>query len=755
MYKFETPSRTLPLLTALFLGVLVTGCGGGGQVGILGGGTVGTVPAVTSVTPTPNATGVALNNKIITAAFTKPMDVATLTNANFSLACPTGTPVTGTTIGYVAGANLATMTLPVANLPASTVCTATIASAVRDSTGYAMGSNFTWSFSTGPTLDTTAPMVSGTSNANGATNVPTNTKVGATFSEAMDPSTITTTTFTFKQGVTVVPGTLSYSGVNAIFTPTAALAPSTVYTATVTTAAKDTAGNAMASNHIWSWTTSASSDTTAPRVTATIHANGATNVATNTNVGATFSENMDASTITNANFILKQGTTVIPGTLSYSGVNAVFNPLSNLAPNTLYSVTVKGGTTGVADLANNRMTTDYVISWTTAATTDTTAPTVTSTNPAAATTICINKSVNATFSEAMDPLTVSSETFTLSETAGGAAVAGLVSYDSASNIATFKPTANLAVTTGYTATIKGGVNGAKDSAGNALAVDKVVSFTTNNASCTASPALGAAAAFGGFGGNATLTNDGLNTIINGDTGVNASSTTVTGLRDAGANVYTVTTSNDGKVNGVIHTLTAPPGSVAGAVVTQARADALVAFNALSPASMPGGIDVTDALTCATCGGAGQGPGQLAGRTLPPGVYLSTTGTYGIGITVPTAGNLTLDGGGDANAVWVFQTAAGTGTLTVGVTGPATPATPIQVLLINGASAKNVFWYAPGGASIGTGSTMAGTILSDASITLSTTGGSPPTAVVTTLNGRAIALTAGVTMTNSVVNVPAP
>lgn len=121
----------------------------------------------------------------------------------------------------------------------------------------------------------------------------------------------------------------------------------------------------------------------------------------------------------------------------------------------------------------------------------------------------------------------------------------------------------------------------------------------------------------------------------------------------------------------------------------------------------------------------------------------------------TTANLTLDAGGDANAVWIFQTAAGVGTLNVGLTGPATPAVPIQILLINGAQPKNVFWYVPAGATIGTGSTMVGTMLADAAITLSTTGGSPPTAVTTTLNGRAIALTAGVSMTNTVVNVPAP
>jgi hypothetical protein len=251
-----------------------------------------------------------------------------------------------------------------------------------------------------------------------------------------------------------------------------------------------------------------------------------------------------------------------------------------------------------------------------------------------------------------------------------------------------------------------------------------------------------------------LTNDGLNTVINGDIGVGAASTKITGLHDSGGNVYTITPNNNGVVGGLIYTLTAPPGSVAGAAVAQAAADALVAFNSLSPASLPGGIDVSSLAQCPSCGGAGEGADALAGRTLPPGVYLSTTGTYDIGGVGRTTADLTLDAGGDANAVWVFQTAAGTGTLNVGLTGPATPAVPIQVLLI-GALPKNVFWYVPAGATIGTGSTMVGTMLADASITISTTGGTPPTAVTTTLDGRAIALTAAVTMVNTVINVPAP
>jgi len=58
-----------------------------------------------------------------------------------------------------------------------------------------------------------------------------------------------------KQGSTSVAGTVTYSGTTATFTPSAALAGGTVYTGTITTGAKDAAGNALASNYSWSFTT--------------------------------------------------------------------------------------------------------------------------------------------------------------------------------------------------------------------------------------------------------------------------------------------------------------------------------------------------------------------------------------------------------------------------------------------------------------------------------------------------------------------
>lgn len=109
----------------------------------------------------------------------------------------------------------------------------------------------------------TAPVVNPTAAStdplNNVTGVARNKEVAFTFSEAMDPLTINATTFTLKQGTTAVPGTVSYSGNTATFTPTNTLAASSVYTATMTTGAKTIEGNSLASNSVWTFTTGGSS----------------------------------------------------------------------------------------------------------------------------------------------------------------------------------------------------------------------------------------------------------------------------------------------------------------------------------------------------------------------------------------------------------------------------------------------------------------------------------------------------------------
>ncbi len=108
----------------------------------------------------------------------------------------------------------------------------------------------------------------------------------------------------------------------------------------------------------------------------------------------------------------------------------------------------------------------------------TTGPTVSSTVPAAgATGVAIDTTITATFSTAMDPATITTTTFTV--TTGATAVTGTVALSANGLTATFTPDADLTADTLYTATI---TTGAKDVNGNALAADKVWTFTTGTGS---------------------------------------------------------------------------------------------------------------------------------------------------------------------------------------------------------------------------------------------------------------------------------
>src|ERR1700680_291201 len=94
-------------------------------------------------------------------------------------------------------------------------------------TGFAAGCGREQTPVSVPTVISTVP-------ANGATNVLVKAQIAATFSKAMDPTTITTTTFTLTgPGATAVAGAVTLSGTTALFTPTAPLAGSTLYTATI------------------------------------------------------------------------------------------------------------------------------------------------------------------------------------------------------------------------------------------------------------------------------------------------------------------------------------------------------------------------------------------------------------------------------------------------------------------------------------------------------------------------------------------
>jgi hypothetical protein len=461
---------------------------------------------------------------------------------------------------------------------------------------------------------------------------------------------------------------------------------------------------------------------------------------------------MDASTITSTTFKLAEGSssTAVSGLLAYAvvGNTLTFTPTEDLAASTTYTATI---TTGAKDLAGNALASDYVWTFTTGAATDTTSPELTLVYPASgATDVALNQAVTATFSEAMNPLTLTTSTFEL--TKSGSTVAATITYDAANLIATLTPTASLTANTTYTATV---TSGTTDLAGNSLGSTGATnpwSFTTASATTTPPITLGSTVSlFGAFGGGAGITNQGINTVVTGDIGSTAASSLITGFHDSTVVTggvyectYTETTSNMGLVNGEIYTApgTSQPtaacpdeGTTATNVIAEtAASEAQTAYNTLT--AITGGVDVS---TCTTCGTTGGDAGQLGNRTLYPGTYASSTGSYDI-----TTGDLTLDAEGNADAYWVFQMST---SLTIGTSSEAR-----SVILKNGALASHIFWQVGSAATINGiqgGGTVEGTIISYAGITVSTAG----VTNLTTINGRLLALNASVTIVNTAINVP--
>jgi len=425
-------------------------------------------PTVISTIPAGGATLVAVNT-VVSATFSEPMNPLTLTNATFTVTGPGATPVAGV-VSY--SGSTATFT-PTAVLANSTLFTATITTGAKDPAGAALAANFVWTFTTAP-----PPTVVSTVPANGASVVPVNTLVSATFSGPMNPATITGTTFTVTgPGTTPVAGVVTYSGTTATFTPTAALANSTLFTATITTGAKDPTGAPLAANFVWTFTTTALPAVVPP----TVPASNAVGVAEGVVLSATFNVPMDATTINTTTFKLTgPGTTPVTGSVNYSGSTATFTPTALLAVSTLYTATI---TTGAKDPKGVPLAANYVWTFTTAP-----PPAVTSTVPASgASNVPLNQKISATFNTTMTASTITAAgTFTVAKTTGGTAVAGAVTYDSASNTAIFTPTAALTASTQYTTTV---TTAAQSTQGNALPANYVWSFTTGVAANASAPTV--------------------------------------------------------------------------------------------------------------------------------------------------------------------------------------------------------------------------------------------------------------------------
>lgn len=306
--------------------------------------TVGVCPVVIATDPVNSAINVPLD-QVITATFNEDMNAATFTNTSFTIQ---GTaPIAGT----VSFSGVTATFVPSAPLAINTTYTAIIKTTVKDLMGNALQEDFIWAFSTGSTI---TPLVISTDPINNENNVFLNKVVAATFNMPMNNATINATTFTLKQGVTAIAGTVSYNGTTAFFKPSATLAANTEYTATITTGTKNLQGTALANNYVWKFTTGI---IVAPRVISTDPVDNSSNVLLNKIITATFDVPMDPLTISDLTFLLKVGTIPVTGTVTYLGSTATFTPNAPLLLNTTYTATIK---TGAKNLAGIQIANDYV-----------------------------------------------------------------------------------------------------------------------------------------------------------------------------------------------------------------------------------------------------------------------------------------------------------------------------------------------------------------------------------------------------------
>ena len=491
-------------------------------------------PVVTATSPANGASNVATTTPV-TATFNAAIDPTSLSSSTFVLLDNTGAPVPGT-LSYNAATFTAIMQ-PSSALNAGAGYTASLpAGGVRSPAGAPLAATTTWSFFTASASQ--PPVVTSFSPAAGMNSVNTATPVTATFSKAIDPTTLTGASFQLLDpSSNVVSAIITYnaSTLTAVLQPTVPLAYVTSYTAILRAGfVKDTQGHSLPGNVSWSFTTM-TAPPTAPQCPCTLWSAAATPTtpdageANSVELGVKFRTDL-AGYVTGVRFYKSQlniGTHVgnlwtSAGTLlstatfdneSTSGWQQVnFAAPVPVAANTTYIVsyfspaghyafTMSAFASAGLDnpplhaLANgfdggNGVYTygssstfpsstyssgNYWVDFVFVANDSTTPPSVISTAPAAGTTAAtVGAIVTAAFSEPMNPATITSNSLQLVDSSNNA-IAGTVSYDAPSASIVFTPSGGLVPQTTYTATV---ANTVTDVFGNAIGQSFQWSFTT-------------------------------------------------------------------------------------------------------------------------------------------------------------------------------------------------------------------------------------------------------------------------------------
>jgi len=619
------------------------------------------------------------------------------------------------------------------------------------------------------------PLVVSTVPADKAINVPLNQIVSATFNEKMNPATFTQTSFTLEQGATksaalksatattLVVGTVSYTALSAAFAPATPLEPFTSYTGRIKTSVKDLMNNSLQTDYVWTFTTIPQIVSSSLPIaggttsgTGTFNQGSSVTLTATPNVGYSFLNWTENGIIVSTNSSYQ---------LTMAGNKAlVANFTLSLVVSLSSSPSVGGTTTGAGAFTPGSSVTLTAIpntgytfvNWTEGTN-------IVSTNAIYSSPLNASRTLVANFA-----LTTGS-TFTLNTIANNGTVIKnpvLAVYNSGATVQltatpnsgytfaswsgdaigsvnpiTVTMTANKNITANFILTGSGFTLNVVANNGSVLKNPDMI-FYTSGASVVLTATPNSGYKFTGWSGDATGSVSPLTVIMSANTNItanfvldNTNPGSPAGINLGSAGNFAVLAgsgvSNTGVTTHIIGDVGAFPtatmngllaGNVDGILYTAADPIVGLAKTALTTAYNDAQSRSLNAISL---------PGQLGGLTLAPGLYVnsSTSGISGTGAN----GILTLDAGGDANAVWIFKMGS---TL---VTDAGT-----SIVLAGGAQAKNIYWSVGTSATLGTNSIFYGNILADQAITL-TTGA--------TLYGRALTRIAAVTLDSSTITKP--
>lgn len=385
-----------------------------------------------------------------------------------------------------------TLTLdPDADLPGDRLFTLVLATTIADRAGNRLAASTQTSFRTAP--DTAPPSVVAAWPSLFATGVSPLVQPTFTFTESMDPATVEAASLLFQDEFgNVVPFAIDSTKDQRTLRvrPLQRLLETRRYTLAFLlggAAATDVSGNSLAATQAQTFTTG--TDSSPPTVVSSTPSDGDTRFPGSAALQVTFTETLDPAWVNDTTVAL-----VVDGNEWSAVVDRPTNttvqvqPVLELPPATACTLRLRGGQTGLHDLAGNVLAADVLIPFTTS--TDTETPSASLSPNDGAANVAPGSCVVVVFDAPMDPATLRDDTVLVTDDVG-TPLAGTRELTGGDRILRFTPSAPFTNLTYYRTRVVGGSTGARRATGNWFPADRTARFRTGSTPDSQAPTVAA------------------------------------------------------------------------------------------------------------------------------------------------------------------------------------------------------------------------------------------------------------------------